>query len=60
MKAPISPDIARVLQDGRSARALVSAVLKQRSFLGEQSIKISSDGVVKRYKPVAEMYRNKK
>lgn len=60
MKAPVSKDIARVLRDSRSARSLVNAVLKERSSLKQQGITITTDGVSKRYKPVAAIQRSHK
>jgi hypothetical protein len=61
MKAPISAEIASVLQDSQSAYQLVSAVLQERSSRGKQVIEIrSSNGqVVKRYKPVSSIHRKK-
>lgn len=57
MKAPISADIANVLQDPRSAYELVSAVLKERSSRGKRVIEVRKGDIVKRYKSVTSIYR---
>lgn len=60
MKAPLSAEIASVLQDPQSARELISAALQARASRGKQVIEIRrSDGTIKRYKPVSAIQRKK-
>jgi hypothetical protein len=50
MKAPMSPFIAAVLRDPRSAQALVSAVLRERGSRGKCVIEVRKGELVKRYR----------
>lgn len=60
MKAPLSADIASVLQDPRSAYKLMSAVLEERASRGNSVIEVrTKDGKVKRYKSVTSIHRSK-
>ena len=58
MKVPISDDIAAVLQNPRSARELVNAVLNARNVNPTDPIVTVRIGdKVKRYKSVSALYR---
>lgn len=57
MKAPMSDEIAALLQDPRSARKLMDAVLASRTAPGNQFVEVFLDGKIKRYKPVTAIHR---
>lgn len=59
MKAPMSPEIAQVLQNPRAARELMDAVLKSRITPGQPYITVQVNGRVMRYKPVTAIHRSK-
>ena len=60
MKAPLSAEIASVLQDPRSAYQLMSAVLRERASRGKSVIEVrTKDGKVKRYKSVTSIRGSK-
>lgn len=60
MKAPMSPEIAELLQDPRSARKLMNAVLEsRRAVSGPQSITVRQGDKVTHYKSVTAIHRSK-
>ena len=58
MKAPMSPEIAALLQDPRAARNLMNAVLESRTALGKHSITVRQGDKVTRYKSVTAIHRS--
>lgn len=59
MKAPMSSEIAELLQDPRAARELMSAVLKARTIPGHHSITVRQGDKITRYKSVTAIHRGK-
>ena len=59
MKAPMSPEIAELLQDPRAARQLMNAVLEARNKPGQQSITVRQGQKVTHYKSVTAIHRNR-
>ena len=59
MKAPMSPEIAALLQDPRAARKLMNAVLELRTTPGQNSIIVRQGGKITRYKSVTAIHRGK-
>lgn len=57
MKAPMSKEIFRVLQNPQAARQLVDAVLQERTNPKMNTIVVTIDGKEKRYKRVSNIQR---
>lgn len=59
MGAPMSEEVAKLLQDGRTAKDFVMAILKSRSSAERQGrVSVIIDGVKKSYKPVSAIHRH--
>ena len=59
MKAPMSSEIAALLQNPRTARQLVDAILKSRTLHGRVAIEVRQNDTVKRYTSVSGLHRSK-
>ena len=59
MKAPLSNEIVKVLQDDRAASKLVSMVLKERGARGNNQISVKIGDSNRIYKPVTAIHRKK-
>ena len=57
MKVPMSPEIAALLQNPRTARALMNAVLESRTPAGQQPITVKQGGKKTLYKAVTAVQR---
>ena len=59
MKAPLSNEIVKVLQDDRAANKLVNTVLQERGTRGKNMITIKIGDNNRIYKPVTAIQRKK-
>lgn len=59
MKAPLSNEIVKVLQDDRAASKLVDTVLKERASRGNHQISVRIGDCSRIYKPVTAIQRKK-
>jgi hypothetical protein len=59
MGAPMSEEVAKLLQDGQTAKDFVMAILKSRSSADRQGrVAVTIDGIKKIYKPVSAIHRH--
>jgi len=59
MKAPLSNEIVKVLQDDRAASKLVDTVLRERASRGNHQINVRIGDSSRIYKPVTAIQRKK-